>query len=183
MIHLQENEEVLLRCRKHWFILLRDSLLPCIVYILPFIFIEVFPTIYTNGFRTSLPEIPATTAAFLVSLWSLLLFMKLAGIWTNYYLDIWIITDRRIIDIDQRTFFSREVATLRMERVQDVTYEIHGFIATMLNFGNIHVQTAGEESEFIARNIPNPEKVKQKILEKVDAITEDSITRARQTRA
>jgi len=86
--------------------------------------------------------------------------------WTNYYLDVWYITPKRIIAIDQKGLFRREVTDLRFEKIQDVTSEISGIIGTLLSFGNLHVQTAGSsaEREIIIRQARNPLDAKKMIL-------------------
>lgn len=116
----------------------------------------------------ALPTLHESLPLFLASVWTLLLWAKFFAIWTDYYLDVWIVTDRRIVNIDQKGLFHREVSTLRMERIQDVTLEIEGIIATVLGFGDVLVQTAGETGEFVIKGVNNPEHIKRKILSHVD---------------
>ncbi|HJV32414.1 MAG TPA: PH domain-containing protein [Patescibacteria group bacterium] len=94
------------------------------------------------------------------------------GIWifffsqfTDYYLDINIVTNDRIIDINQKGLFGRSVAELDLTRVQDVHSTIKGIIPTMLNFGTVEVQTAATEENFVFEQIHDPHKVRQRILE------------------
>jgi len=61
-----------------------------------------------------------------------------------------------------------------MERIQDVTYEVEGIVATILGFGDVHVQTAGESDEFLIKGISNPERVKKKILGHIDVKTKQT---------
>lgn len=89
-------------------------------------------------------------------------------IWTDYYLDTWLITNKRVIDIEQLSLFRREVISLRYDRIQDVTVITNGIIQTVLNFGKIHLQTAGERRKIILHDAPNPEEVKQAILEQAN---------------
>lgn len=164
-IHLQPDEAIDLIVRKHWFIHFLDSLSIVIVGIIPFAvaaFIAPFVSVH--------PALPT----FFTAVWLLALWMMLFTVWTNYYLDIWIVTDKRIINIDQIHLFKRDVSTLRIERVQDVKVETHGFFATVFNFGNIQVQTAGPEASFyLIKGIPNPAYVRNAILERVDLATEN----------
>ena len=51
-----------------------------------------------------------------------------------------------------------------MDRIQDITVEIRGFMGTFLVYGNIQIETAGETRRIRLNTIPNPEVVKQKIL-------------------
>ncbi len=94
--------------------------------------------------------------------WLMLLFMFFIE-WLDYWLDAWIITDQRIIDIEQKGLFRREVSEFVLARVQDVTIETIGFIGTLLKFGNIRIQTAGEK-DFTIKMIPNLNEAKNLIM-------------------
>jgi hypothetical protein len=86
--------------------------------------------------------------------------------WTHYYLDLWIITDRRIILVDQIHFFNRRVSIFRLERLQDIEFEITGIIPTILNFGTVKAQTASSfESNFKTSGLPDPRGI-QSIIQK-----------------
>ena len=163
-IHLQDDEEILLVVRKHWFVHFVDSLGVIIIGIIPFVAAAL-----TSPFFT----INSALSAFFTSMWLLIVWMMLFTVWTNYYLDIWIVTDKRIINIDQIHLFKRDVSTLRIERVQDIKVETYGFFATIFNFGNIQVQTAGPEASFyLIKGIPKPAIVRNTILKHVDFATE-----------
>lgn len=172
MIKLEKNEHIESVIRKHWFILLRDVVGLVVIFILPFI---VYPYIAENGIRltesnTFSFDIDLTILLFAAASWSLLFWAKLAGVWTNYYLDAWVITEKRVIDIEQKGLFHRQTSTFRMERIQDITIEVNGIVPTLLNFGDIHVQTAGESREFIMKGISRPRRVRELILKKSDSV-------------
>ena len=96
---------------------------------------------------------------FLVILWNVGFVM-----WTDHYLDMWILTDKRLIDVEQRGLFSREVSSLRLDKIQDMKLEVLGLVNTFVGMGSIHVQTAGSEKEFVIKNTKNPEQIKELIL-------------------
>jgi uncharacterized membrane protein YdbT with pleckstrin-like domain len=93
-------------------------------------------------------------------------------IFHNYYLSIQIVTSERIIDVDQRGLFNREVNTLSISNIEDVSYKKSGFWGTLLDFGNVIVQTAGNSGEgingkvngFIFDNVPNPAYVSTAVM-------------------
>lgn len=94
------------------------------------------------------------------------------GIWVffftefaDFYLDISIVTNQRIIDVDQRGLFNRSISELDLSRVQDVHSEIKGIFGTMFGYGNVVVQTAGEDRNFKFDHVPDPHGVRQRILE------------------
>jgi len=80
-----------------------------------------------------------------------------------YTLDVWIVTDRRIIDSTQHGFFNRVVSELHLSRIQDISVSTRGVIQTFLKFGDLQVQTAGTDEKFKFQQIPHPEKVKDVI--------------------
>ncbi len=85
-------------------------------------------------------------------------------IWFDYYLDIWIITTDRIVNVEQKGLFSRQVSELKFRHIQDVSTDVKGFFPTLLNYGDVTVQTAAEQSHFIFRSVGNPYKVKGDIM-------------------
>lgn len=117
----------------------------------------------------------------------LLVFMALAGIWqlliwlgifytlTMYTLDVVIVTNFRIIDSEQHGLFNRKISELHIERVQDISVETKGLFVTMLHIGDIIVQTAGSEMHFIFHQIPDPERVKDAIMNIASVKSSDRI--------
>ncbi|MEK7473296.1 MAG: PH domain-containing protein [Patescibacteria group bacterium] len=83
----------------------------------------------------------------------------------DYYLDIWILTTKRVLNIEQTGLFARTVSELRLYRIQDVTSVVNGFFHTMLDFGDVEIQTAGEKTRFKFEEISHPTRVSKSILE------------------
>lgn len=81
-----------------------------------------------------------------------------------WYMDCFIITDRRIIDIDQKSFFKRIVAEVGIDNIQETVYEINGPLEAILNFGTVKIKTASSGSMIGMEQIPNPAKVKNLIV-------------------
>lgn len=164
MIDLHPNEKIILVTRRHWFVFLGEVIVLIFAAFLPLIFFVFSDYIYEKG--TPYLTEPQITAAivFFSAAWLLLLWMIFFIIFTNYYLDILIVTNQRIIDVEQVGLFARDIATAPLPALQDVKIEILGFIATMFNFGNIHLQTAGSQKEILIRGIKNPEYVKKLIM-------------------
>lgn len=105
----------------------------------------------------------ALSAGWFAVLWTVFFI-----VWTNYYLDVWIVTDHRIVDIEQFSLFSRDVSEFRLDRVQDLTVEVKGILPTLLNFGDLHVQTAGMHHQFHINDVENPYAVKDRIIKEHD---------------
>lgn len=156
-----ENEKIILFLRRHWFIFLIRIFLVLILIII-LVVIYIFFTAVNSNFRES---VFFNLLLFGESLAILFIWNFFFILWLDYYLDAWIVTNERIINIEQRGFFIRKISELKLTKIQDVASEIIGVIPTLLNYGNIHVQTAGEEKHFIFFQIPNPNYVKNVIVE------------------
>lgn len=83
----------------------------------------------------------------------------------DYYLDIWIVTTKRVLNIEQTGLFARTVSELRLYRIQDVTSTVNGFLHTILDYGNMEIQTAGEKVRFVFEQIPHPTAISKSVLE------------------
>lgn len=73
-----------------------------------------------------------------------------------YFQNTLIITNKNITLVLQRSLFSRQVSELSMASVEDVTADQRGIIATLLNYGELRVETAGEQNNFIYGYCPRP---------------------------
>ena len=85
--------------------------------------------------------------------------------WLNYYLDIWVITNLRIIEYEQKSLFHRVTSELTLLSIEDVTAQIKGVLPSIFHFGTIYVQTAGATERFIFKDAPDPEKAKKIIMD------------------
>ncbi|MEY2702541.1 MAG: hypothetical protein RLY43_1174, partial [Bacteroidota bacterium] len=100
---------------------------------------------------------------FLYVNWILILWVISFFIWTDYYLDVWIITNKNLIDVEQIGVFHREISTTRLARIQDINSEVKGLFQTFLNFGNLSIQTAGSDMVFKIVGIDNPIQVRENL--------------------
>ena len=160
VIKLQDKEKCVLIIRKHWFIFVRDAFF----IFLTFLVLWAGLTIVLRAFQVR---------EAIITFWQS--FTALAGLlvlfvhWTNYFLDMWIITDERLVDIDQERLFVRKVTATRIDLIQDISAKTPGFIATLLNFGNVTVQTAGAAIKNIhIEGVPNPNYIRQILLKYLD---------------
>ncbi len=161
MLELQEQERVLRSVRQHWLIFLLEAAFLAVLALLPLIELFLPDLAGTFGFSITL----GAPALFLTATWLLLVWVIFFIVWTNYYLDAWIVTDRRVIDIEQHGLFNRSVSECHLDRVQDVTAEVKGFLPTFLRYGDVTIQTAGEQNRFVMRNVPDPYGLKDVIVQ------------------
>jgi len=82
----------------------------------------------------------------------------------DYYLNVFALTNERIIDIKQEGFFARTISEQRLSRVQDVTSEVDGLFPTIFKYGNILVQTAGEQEQVYFKDIAHPDEIRDLVI-------------------
>ncbi|MBD3281672.1 PH domain-containing protein [Candidatus Uhrbacteria bacterium] len=115
-----------------------------------------------NFFET---EAGLTLFVLFVSMFLLFALLFMFQQFLDHWLDVWILTNRRIINIEQTGLFTRVRAEVRLYRVQDVTSEIKGFMRHMFNYGMVFTQTAGERMRFTFEDIPEPKEASKLILQ------------------
>ncbi len=167
MIEIDESERILRVVRKHWYVLVRDIVLLALLILLG-VSLLIFTTLGPVQDIVTLSGSGFFAALFAGTAWLLLLWVMAWNMWTDYFLDVLLITDRRIFDIEQLGLFRRTSASFRLDKVQNVSVDQKGFIATMLDFGTVRLETAGDGEDFIATYIAKPYEIKKFINEMQD---------------
>jgi len=156
----KDGEKILLVAHRHWFDILTQFFFVLVLIIMligSYAFLPVmFPFLGE--------AIGSAFFAFLENTFLLFIWIIFFIIWIDYYFDVWIITNQRVVNIEQKALFSREVSELELENIQDVTTEVSGILRTFFNFGNLYIQTASETERFVFNNVPDPYKIKDLIM-------------------
>ncbi len=158
-IPLEEGEEVIAKVHKHWWFIFLRAVTAVILLSVPFWLWLLGRTL------NLLVVVQAGPGAWLTlgALWALVGWVLFWQFWTLYYMDMWVVTNRRLIDIDYIGFFDRNIAMLRLERIQDLTVKVDDFFGNILGYGSLLVQTAGSDKEFIVEQISNPDALRDLI--------------------
>lgn len=61
--------------------------------------------------------------------------------WIGWYFSVFIVTNQRLRQITQKGFFNRSVIDLGISKIQNISYNVPGFTASILGFGTMVVQT------------------------------------------
>lgn len=83
----------------------------------------------------------------------------------DFYLDLLVVTNDRLVDIKQTGFFSRTVIEVDLYQIQDITSQINGFFPSLFNYGTLTIQTAGPIGHFMVSDVPNPNALRRAILD------------------
>ncbi|MDO8728279.1 MAG: PH domain-containing protein [bacterium] len=154
----EAGEKVILLLRKHRFVLYMPLGLFAFACLVPIV-------VYTNF--SSYLRAPGIFPLFLfvASIWYIVFWTATFYSLTLYTLNVVIVTNKRIIESEQRGFFNRKISELHVHRIQDISVHTNGMIETFLQFGDIVVQTAASERQFTFNQIANPEIVKDTIMQ------------------
>ena len=153
MLHienLREGEKVALVLKRHWIVFIF-----LLIYTLTgfFLSMSLYIILWLHVFSHMLN----------ISFWlgySLFLYVT----WLNHDLDMFIITDNRIIGIEQHSFLNREVSECDLSKVQEVNSTTKWFFSNILNYGTLSIQTAGSSFVLKMDFAPDPMNQARKIL-------------------
>jgi hypothetical protein len=163
MLNLDQGETIILEVRKHWIVLVSQAIASIFMVIVPPVGFAVLRSVFPEAIRFL--EHPTATFSFFYFVWLMVVWIVLFIQWTNYYLDVWYVTEKRIIDVEQKRAFHREVSSIRFDKIQDITVEVKGVIATFFNYGDVRVQTASEDSRDFSMTVAaNPERIRKIIF-------------------
>jgi hypothetical protein len=172
LLQLRFEEGDQITWRKHWIFLLRQASLPLIVFLATTTLVAISLLGVSTGYRF---------AAFLASLvmWvaSLIWLWWRFEDWAN---DLYIVTDRLIIDIERKPlFFSEERRQATFDMIQNVSLQKEGLLPALLNYGDVVIQTAGALGELTFVGVGDPIQVQREIFRRVDEYHEASRRRER----
>jgi len=165
LITKKPDEKIVFMLRSHPIIFLGTLLLIGVLLAVP-VGVYLLMTAIAPGLLAgpiSRPIIVLVAGAYYLLAWLFFL-----SSFVDYYLDAWIVTNDRILNIEQRGLFSRTVSEMDLGKVQDVTSEVKGFVAFVFNFGHVYIQTAGEVERFVFENVHRPHEIRKQMLQLVE---------------
>lgn len=156
-----QNEKIYIAVREHWILLALRVAVWAIFLVVPIAFYSYAPQNFPLLFE-------GTSASFVQTamfVYIIFLALSLFIIFVLYYLNLHIITEMRIVDIDQEGLFTHSVSELNIEKIEDVTSETTGVLGNIFDFGTVYIQTAGATERFEFKNVPTPAKLVKIILD------------------
>lgn len=157
----RDDEEVIFIARRHWIVYIPSLLIGILIIIGAIAFYFSMDNIELLNSN----EVLKAASVFLVSILTLFTTLFVYASWLIHYLNFQMVTNEHLVDVDQLGLFSREISELALEDIQDVSATQHGIIQSMLKFGNVTIQTAGEKSNFEFEKVANPYNIAKRIME------------------
>lgn len=150
-----DKEVIILAVRSHWIVNLKWMLITVFMLFVPNI-IDMLET---------LKSLPAGYQFVAHLFWYLFTFIYAFEKFLDWYFDVYILTNKRLIDIKFNNLMNKHFAEADIGVIQDVSSSVRGIFGTFFNFGTVLVQTASEINQIIFKNVPNPEKIIKAIQE------------------
>ena len=144
-----DDEELLFVFRKHPIVMRKGlvfGMLALLLSVVPSLIIPEYWILFT-GFGIGL----------------VLCFLIILPSWITWYYSVYVVTDKRLLQISQKGLWSRSVVDISLNQIQMVNYEVAGFNETVLGFGTIMMQTF--VGDLVVHEVHHPEKIQKKILE------------------
>ena len=162
------DEKPVLILRKHWFVLAWPFFKGVLMVVL-----AVF--LLTIG-KVTFYIFNSIYLTFLYLAWTVFWVNYLIYEYLNWYRDRFIITNKRVVNIDQRSLFKRRVSEIELDRIQDISHEINGVMATSFGYGTVII-SSGSGDNIELREIPEPAAIQDIIYKLVkDATKEPPVT-------
>lgn len=151
---LKSWEEIQMVLRRHWIVYI---VLWLYLFIALIISLSIFLIISSFAF-----------ALMLNILFWLFVSNFLLVEWINHELDMYIVTNNRIIWVEQVAFLNRIVSECNLWQVQEVNSSTKWFFSNMLNYWTLTIQTAWNITTMKMDFCPNAIKQARKVLNIVD---------------
>lgn len=144
----EADEKIILFLRQHPVVNLGWIFMAVIMASLP-AFWEFLPFVW----------LPDRFQLMTVVLWYLLVLAFVLEKFLDWYFNVYIVTDERVVDIDFNGLIYRDLTVTKINNIQDVNFVQAGGLAAFFNFGDVFIQTAAEQREFDFLRVPNPGRV------------------------
>lgn len=147
-------EEALMVIKRHWVIFI-------LLWFYTFFAVMVTVILYTVLWFSMLNNL--LNIVFWL-LFSVFLYIE----WLNHELDMYVVTNNRVIWIDQIAFLNRTVSECNLWQVQEVNSKTSWLIANLLNYWTLSIQTAWNKTTLKMDFSPDAMQWARKILNIVD---------------
>ena len=147
--------------RRHWVTFIPVILFFILLLILPF---GAYWLLLNSASSYLNDPVYHTAGILFASIYYLSVVLFFYTYFVAFHLDLWIVTNDRLLDVEQKTLFARTISEVDLYQIQDASSEVNGFFPSIFNYGNIYLQTAGAVPKFIFRDVHDPNGLRQAII-------------------
>lgn len=107
--------------------------------------------------------------------------LKMILLGFDWYYDALLVTNQSLIDIQWDGLFSRSSSRIEYHTIEGVSYEVSGFFATILNYGNLTIERTGSGKVIGIEKVSFPKKTEREILQAQNEFMRNKAFRDHQT--
>lgn len=159
-----DEDEVILDLAHSHIIILKYALLK------PLFFGIAIPVIIYFAF-------PIPQIALVAIIWGLVGLYGIILKVIDWYYDVWIMTNSGVIAVHRNGYFDISTQRIDYHLIDDISYQIKGFAAMMLDFGDITIDKMVASVSVVLKDAPHPKKLERKITQYKERFVSDKTIR------
>ncbi len=152
--HQEKDEQILLFMRRHFITNFLWITITFIALLLP----PLFP-IFMHMLNLPPFSLPLTLSIILVFFYYLLIIGFAFYNFVDWFYNIGILTQKRIIDIDFMHLSYIDIAITQLPEIEDVVHRQKGFLSSYFNYGDVISHTVSGREDFVLESVPHPTQV------------------------
>jgi membrane protein YdbS with pleckstrin-like domain len=156
---MQPGERVICEIKRHPFGLFGLYLTLALVVVLAIAAVAIAPH-YISGITQQTKAAIAFGAVIVCVIVGLYTYIAA----TIYKGNRWIVTTDSLTQVSQVGLFRKQTSQLSMANLEDVSVEQDGMVQSMLGFGRLRAETAGDRTKFMFDFCPNPNECAKQII-------------------
>lgn len=161
-LSMNPGEEVILEAHRHWVNIAPFFASTTLVIVIGFMIIGYVGS-NPVGAERLFPGLSIGIVTPVVALLDVFALTILFFAYAVYRQNKIVLTNMHFIQITQTGLFGRTLSKLSLDELQDVRGSRKGVFGTILNYGEILIETAGNEENFFFRPAPDPLNIAEKI--------------------
>ncbi|HSX14842.1 MAG TPA: PH domain-containing protein [Candidatus Saccharimonadales bacterium] len=160
------TETILAQRHKHW-INVAPVMFSTLILALVFVAASSYYAGHTDTVNQYIPVAGISALTFIY--WVLIIGIALLAIWI-YRQNRIVLTNHHIMQYTRRGLFDHSVSQFSLIKLQDVSCRQKGILANLLSYGDIEIETAGEEENFSFKQVPSPQTLADQIMQAHEAL-------------
>lgn len=172
-LHLSEGEYVIFAIKRHFIGLIEIwavVILLAVLMLLGVVYYAANPVLFSGILMRPEDQIPTAAALTIIVLFVIGLFALGGWIATYvYHGNRLFLTNESVHQVIRNSLFSTQEQTISLGNVEDASYQQHGILQYLLNYGNVRLSTEGEETTYSFSYAPNPKSEVNKLNAAVEA--------------
>ncbi|MDO8429376.1 MAG: PH domain-containing protein [Candidatus Daviesbacteria bacterium] len=155
----ESDERIELFLRQHWAVNIPWILTGSAMFLAPSL--VVFSDQYLQ--LNLITMIPIDVLVGSAILWYLLVVAYIVEAFLHWYFNIYIVTNKHLVDINFHNLLNRDKIEVRINDVQSAKSSFKGILGSFFRFGDVIIETAAENQRLEFHRVPHPDLVADRI--------------------